>query len=709
VFIARREYHSLVTTARAILDSRSILPVFYFVPPVTPKKFRQGDSIVSKLPNKNFTLHRWFCLCCLTLLVAAIYANSLRGPFVFDDIAAIVENPTIRSLGAALRPPAEDGVTVGGRPLLNFTFALNYAVGGLDVFGYHLLNVAIHALAALTLFGLARRTLLRPGLPAGLVTAATPLAFLIAALWAAHPLQTEAVTQIVQRAESLAGLFYLLTLYAFVRAAEGGGGRWLAFSVAACLLGVATKETVATAPLAVLLYDRTFVAGGFLAACRTRRRYYGALAATWLLLCGLAWAAGGRGGSAGFNTGLDWGRYLLAQAEALPLYLRLALWPRGLTFDYGTQTPDELLDVAGSALVLCALAIATVYALWRHPRAGFLGAWFFLVHAPTALVPVATQVVAERRMYLPLAALAAGAVAGAYLAWGRRVIAGAAVATLTLAAGTVARNADYGSAVALWSDTVAKRPANPRARNNLGLALTEAGRPAEAVPHLREALRLAPDYFDARNNLGNALAAVGRPDEAVAEFQQLIAADPDNAVAHYNLARVIAQTGHLAEAARGYEAALRRRADFPAALNELGHVLIRLGNPEAAEARFRAALQLAPDDATLHNNLGNALAAQNKVSEALASYQNALRLVPTYATARFNLGSQLLQLNRDAEAALHLEDAARLAPDDAEARARLALALARLGRRTEARWQAEAALQIDHSHALARSVLQTLR
>lgn len=653
--------------------------------------------------------HIWAYLCGLTLLLAAIYANSLRGPFVFDDIAAIVENPTIRSLGTAFRPPSEDAVTVGGRPLLNLTFALNYSVGGLNVFGYHLVNVAIHALAACALFGLARRTLLRPGLPAGLAAAATPLAFFIAALWAAHPLQTEAVTQVVQRAESLAGLFYLLTLYGFARTSEGGGARWLALSVAACLLGVATKETVATAPLVVLLYDRTFVAGGFGAALRARWRYYGALAATWLLLGGLVWSAGGRGGSAGFSAGLDWSRYLLAQAEALSLYLRLALWPRGLVFDYGTDTPNDLLDVAGSTLIVCALLAATLYALWRHPRTGFLGAWFFIVHAPTALVPVATQVIAERRMYLPLAALAAGVVAGAHARFGRHAYAGAAAAVLALAAGTVARNTDYANSVALWSDTVAKRPANPRARNNLGLALAEAGRPGEAVPHLREALRLAPDYFDARNNLANALAAEGRADEAIAEFEHLLAADPRNAVARYNLARVLAQTGRLAEAARSYEAALRLRADFPAAFNELGHVLIRLGDPAEAEARFRAALKLASTDATLHNNLGNVLAAQNKVPEAIASYQSALRLDPAYASARFNLGSQLLQLNRDAEAVEHLGAAVRLTPDDVEARARLALALARLGHRAEARRQAEAALQIDPSHALARNVLQALR
>ena len=151
------------------------------------------------------------------LIVAALaaWANSFRGPFIFDDLPAIVENTTIRTLALpdALAPP-HTGQPANGRPLVNFSFALNWAVGGADVRGYHVLNLAIHALAALALFGVVRRTLRSRPLAAKFAADATPLAFALAALWMLHPLQTESVTYIAQRAESLAGLCLLLTLYA---------------------------------------------------------------------------------------------------------------------------------------------------------------------------------------------------------------------------------------------------------------------------------------------------------------------------------------------------------------------------------------------------------------------------------------------------------------------------------------------------------------
>ena len=189
--------------------------------------------------------------------------------------------------------PPSHGETVSGRPVLNLSLALNYAVSGCDVRGYHVTNLAIHLAAALLLFGIVRRTLPRfrgcgGGQQLARLQLATPLALAIALLWAVHPLQTESVTYIVQRAESLMGLFYLLTLYCFLRGA--GSARaifWYAGSVLACLLGMATKEVMVSAPLVVLLYDRTFLAGSFREAWRRRWAYYLALAATWLLLAWL--------------------------------------------------------------------------------------------------------------------------------------------------------------------------------------------------------------------------------------------------------------------------------------------------------------------------------------------------------------------------------------------------------------------------------------
>jgi len=303
---------------------------------------------------------------------------------------------------------------------------------------YHAVNLAIHLLAALTLFGLLRRTLARmggagsagqgrptpppdthlpaPGPSAGALAAAgdaarqsdaAALAFAIALLWALHPLQTEAVTYVVQRAESLAGLFFLLTLYGFVRAVESGkpprARHWFLASIVTCLLGMASKEVMVSAPLIVLLYDRTFVAGSFAEACRRRGRYYAGLAATWLLLAWLVLGTAGRGGTAGLGTPVPWSAYALTQGQAIVRYLQLAAWPHPLVFDYGTSVVRSWVEAWWQTTAVLALLGLAIWALFKKPRTGFLAAAFFVILAPTSsVVPVATQTMAEHRMYLPL-------------------------------------------------------------------------------------------------------------------------------------------------------------------------------------------------------------------------------------------------------------------------------------------------------------------
>ena len=195
---------------------------------------------------------------------------------MLDDLNAIAGNPSLTwhgSIADVLLPPP--AIYTSGRPLLNLSFALNQALGGTDVAGYHLVNLAIHALAVLALFGVVRRTLANPASrrPAA-DDAAFGLAFAAAALWAVHPLLTNSVTYLSQRAESLMGLCYLLTLYGFVRYTEAGpvAARWAGLSALACAGGMATKEGMVTAPVIVLLLDRQFYAGSLRAAIRARPR-----------------------------------------------------------------------------------------------------------------------------------------------------------------------------------------------------------------------------------------------------------------------------------------------------------------------------------------------------------------------------------------------------------------------------------------------------
>ncbi|HVW21375.1 MAG TPA: tetratricopeptide repeat protein [Opitutaceae bacterium] len=582
----------------------------------------------------------------LLLLAAAIaaaalaaYADSFRGPFFFDDLPAITENDSIQHLeriGAVLSPPSADGRAVAGRPVVNLSFALNWALSGADPWSYHAANLAIHVLAGLALFGLVRRTLARIGLPRPELAA-----FAAALLWVLHPLQTESVTAVVQRTESLMGLFFLLTFYCFARAAdEPAPLRWHLLSWICCLLGMATKEVMVTAPVLVLLYDRTFIAGSFREAWRRRARVHLSLAATWILLAALLVHGGGtRGGAAGFGLNISPWVYALTQCRAIVLYLRLAFYPSPLIVDYGTATVRRLAAVWPQALLLAALLAATAWALVRRPRWGFLGAWFFVILSPSSsFVPLITQTIAEHRMYLPLAAVAVGAVVLLQRLAGTRSLAIFLLLAAALGAGTARRNRDYRSAVAIWADTAAKLPDNPGARNNLGNALADAGRPEEARAQYEAALRIDPRNAQAHYNLGNLLLAEGRPEPAIAHYAQTARLDPTFTRLHGNF----------------------------------GVALLRAGRVQEAVQQLIAAVEQDPGRAEAHYNLAGALVQAGDLSDAVREFRAAVKLRPDFADARYNLALTLERVGLGSEAAEEYRQVLRLTPNDAEARSRLA-------------------------------------
>ena len=586
---------------------------------------------------------RWLGPALIVVALIAAYANSLNAPFLFDDAGAVIDNPTIRRLASldVLRPPA-DGSTTTGRPLVNLSFALNYALSGERVWSYHATNLALHIAAALLLFGLLRRTL--PALSSQLSALNSEgIALAAASLWALHPLQTESVVCIAQRTEVFCGVFYLLTLYAFARAAENpiaASRRWQIISVAACLAGMATKEVMVTAPLLVLLYDRTFVAGSFAVAWRARRGFYGALAATWLLLAALlVQSAGARGASAGFGLGVSSWSYLLTQCEALTRYLRLALWPHPLVVDYGTAVVRSPADVWWQGLVVLALLGGTMWALGRRPALGFIGATFFLILAPSSsFIPLVTQTMAEHRMYLPLAALVSGAV----IALGIRWPAGAKVAIPALALvfgfATVARTRDYRDALTLWGTTVAHYPSSARAHHNFAFVLHAAGRTADAHAHFARAVELDPGYVTALTNWAVALLSEWRFPEAIERFERALALAPRRAGAaksaaaladaHVELARLLERERRAAEAEAHYETALQLVPENAAAHAQLGLLLARAERLDAAAQHLREAVRLAPADADTQANLGNVLLLQGRPRDAIEHYEAALRLRP---------------------------------------------------------------------------------
>jgi tetratricopeptide (TPR) repeat protein len=616
----------------------------------------------------------------LTAASLAAWANSFRGPFIFDDLPAIVENATIRTLALsrALAPP-HTGQPANGRPLVNFSFALNWAIAGDDVRGYHVLNLAIHTLAALALFGVVRRTLPSRPLAAKFAADATPLAFALAALWMLHPLQTESVTYIAQRAESLAGLCLLLTLYASIRGAESHTPtRWYVLAVVTCLLGMATKEVMYAAPLLVLLYDRTFLSGTFREALRRRPWFYAGLAATWLLLGWLVKQAGTRGATAGFGLGITPWHYLLTQCGALIHYMRLTFWPDPLVLDYGTTIAKSLSEVWPQAALLLALFGATLIALVRCPPWGFLGAWFFLLLAPTSSVlPLTTQTIAEHRMYLPLAAIIAAIVVGAWYVLGRRSVVVFIAIAIALGAVTARRNIDYHSAISIWQDNIAKRPDSPRPYGELASALSNAGRIPEALAAYETAARLLPNYPKVHHNYGVALAAAGRLDEAAAQFELALEQLPALADAHYELGNVRHEQGRNVEALGCYEAAVRLRPDFALAHNNAANILTIFDRTDDALAHYAAAVRADPNLPDAQYNWANALAHIGRFADALPHYEAALQLAPALVSAHENLGIALFNLGRYADAVRELEIAQTLAPDSESIRANLGTARAR--------------------------------
>src|SRR5262245_19409690 len=328
----------------------------------------------------------------LAAAAAAAYGNTLSNPFIFDDIFAISRNEQIRDLSnlpAVLTPVAES--PAAGRPLVGLSFAINYAIGGYDVRGYHAVNIGLHLACGLLLFGIVRKALTSGRIGIQSDRDAVLTAFAIALLWTVHPLNSEVVDYLTERTESMMALCYLAVIDANIRAAGSVRPRfWIAMSVLASAAGMACKESMVTIPVTVALYDRVFLFDSWREAARRRWPLYAGLLATWVLLA-LLMLDRPRTLSAGFSTAVasPW-VYLLNQAVIVPYYFRLALWPDALVVNYGWARPLTLADVWPGALLMVLLIVLTLWALVRHPKSGFLGAWIFITLAPaSSVLPVA--------------------------------------------------------------------------------------------------------------------------------------------------------------------------------------------------------------------------------------------------------------------------------------------------------------------------------
>jgi tetratricopeptide (TPR) repeat protein len=670
----------------------------------------------------------------LVLVAAGLwaYSNSFTGEFLFDDSPAILENADIGQLW-----PQSVAAVLRSRSLGDFSFAVNYALGGLDVRGYHAVNLVVHLLAALALFGLVRRTLLLQPWRPRFERSAAGLALAAALLWLLHPLQTESVTYVVQRSEALMGLFYLLTLYCVLRGATAAATArwWYAAAGACCALGMASKEVMVTAPLLVLLYDRTFLVGSVREALRRRWPLYAGLAASWLLLAApvatlFLPAEGGGATSAGFGLrGLTAWEYARSQPGVILHYLRLTLWPDRLCLDYGWPVARTAAEILPPAVVVAALVAAMLWGLARRSWLGYCGAWFFLILAPTSSVVPLLDLAFEHRLYLPLAAVAVLAVLGGHAALEagcgrlgldkrRRLwLAGGLVAALAVVLGTLTqwRNEDYRDRLTMWADVVRKRPAHARAHNNLGLALISRGRRAEAARQFQEALRADAGYGNAHDNLATVLLQDGAVDAAMAEYRKALACNPGLARAHLNLGTTLTGLGEFGEAADHLRAACRLTPNNPQAHGGLGRALQGLGKWDEAAAAYRQAVALQPANARYRRGLGFVLGRLGRAEEAKREYAESLRLDPGWPQASLRhawaLATDPDPARRNGAAAVQFAAAAAEATGERDPRALdvLGAAYAEAGRFAEAAETARRARTAAGETPRAREIEERLR
>jgi tetratricopeptide (TPR) repeat protein len=582
----------------------------------------------------------WRAGAILAVIVAA-YSNSFHGPFVIDDQASVVQNADIRALTRLDRvlAPRPDS-PVAGRPLANLSLAVDYALGGLNVTGYHVTNLAWHVACAWLLFGIVRRTLALPSMPRAVAAEAPNLALAAAVVWGVHPLTTEVVDYVSQRTESMMAFFLLLTLYAAIRAGTSVTRGWHSTAIVACLAGTICKETIAVAPLLVALYDRVFLYGSWREAARVRGSLYLGLVASWLVLGGLL-VSGPRAAVAGLASGVSPWTYLLNQAEIVVDYLRLSVWPSGLVVLYGWPEMLTLTDVLPQALALLALLAATIVALNRVPALGFLGAWFFIALAPaSSVLPIATEVGAERRMYVPLMALAVLAVvAVAALVRARAV----RMALLVAAVGglgwlTMQRTAEYASPVTLARTVVDRRP-TAVAHHLLGEQLGLAGQTGEAETELRAAVRLGDSR--ARYQLGALLLDAQRPREAAVELEAFVATagvpqrlrwlEPgllEVLTARLQLAQIYGVERRWAEAAAQARLVLDAAPRHPEATRLLGVSLLGAQVWPEAISTLRDYLALRPNDGRARANLAVALIATGQLDAGVTELRRAVASDP---------------------------------------------------------------------------------
>lgn len=638
-------------------------------------------------------------------LVLVCYWPALHGGMLWDD-AAHVTAPELRSWAGLGRIWTELAATQQFYPVLHSAFWLEHRLWGDAVLGYHLVNVAQHALAAGLLVAVLRRLRVPGAAWAGLV-------------FAVHPVGVESVAWISEQKNTLSLVFYLTAALAYLRFDErrGQAGSGWRYAGATVLFGLAllTKTVTASLPAALL------VVAWWQRGKLTWRRDVGPLVPWFVaaLAAGLltAWVERKLIGAEGAPFELTWMQRGLLAGRVIWFYAGKLVWPAELMFIYPRW------NVTGatwlwSGWLAAVLAVTAGAWWWRGKSRGPLAAWLLFVGSLFPVLgffnvfPFLYSYVADHFQYLASIGLIAGVTAGA-ATWngGSRAwqVAGAVV-VVTMAGLSRGQSRMYADGRTLYRTTIAKNPECWMAHNNLGAELLDLSSPAavaEAAGHFEAALRIKPDHATAHYNLGNALAAMpGRLNDAITHYEEALRLKPNNAEQHNNLGNALVRVpGRINEAIAHYETALRLKPNTPETHNNLGNALLKIrGREREAAAQYEAVLRLRPEHAVAHNNLGSALEnLPGRLEEAIEHYRAAGRAKPDYAEAFYNLGNALMKREgRAAEAVAGYQEAVRLRPEFAEAHNNLGGAWSNIaGRLGDAIAEHETALRLKPDYAEA--------
>lgn len=584
---------------------------------------------------------------CIAVWGVAIYSNTLMSPFVFDDCAYVQGNPVIKS---TLNPgPIIE--LAPSRWIGFFTFAVNYYLGGEKTFGYHLANLAIHIGAAISCYWLIVLTLNTPRLK----DQTSPdfkstIALLSGLIFLSHPVQTESVTYIWQRVESLAGLFYLLSLTLYVKfRLEGPSKLHSLHYIASCVLAfmcAMTKETAVTLPVSIILYETVFIANPIKRIKRSILRF-----APFLFLLILVPVLAQNSPIMTKNSLYESPAtltYLITQARVVVTYLRLLVWPieQNLDYDFPLLYSFSGPEVMWSTCLIIAIVALGLILYKVSPMITFGTLWFFITLSPTSSIIPLPDVIFEHRLYLPIVGFVfvlAGIIAIFKKHW-RQLSKVMLIVILLFSAATYRRNIIWESSLTLWKDTVRKSPGKARPHVNLGTAYIRVGEFDKALAELSKAITLKPDSANAYENMGVAYSYKGDYEKAIASFEKAVGLAANRVSVYNELAEACMHSGKKALAVRNFNKALSLNPYHSSARNNLGLIMAERGFTRKAIEEFEKVLQFDPEHTEAAFNLACAYAVSGKTDRAVRQYQKLIELKPNFLEAYHNLGILYLNL-----------------------------------------------------------------